>query len=107
MAFKLDNGASIIIDGGRVLVVDTPGGRIIAVDPVSGDRTLFSQSGANGRGDGSLLDTPRTGVLDTAGSRLLVTASRDDILFAVDLDDGDRTIILPWGHLRCRYRGCL
>ncbi len=90
----LDSVNALELDGqGRVLAADsrfTTGGRLVAVDPRSGDRELVS---GPGRGTG----TDFAGVRDVAahpvtGQILVVDSS--DRLFGVDPVSGDRNVIL-------------
>ena len=83
----------ITVDGDRALVTShlpmvSGSGAVVAVDLVSGDRTILSGATA---GSGPGLRTPEGIVVD--GGRALVLDRSLTALVAVDLASGDRTIV--------------
>ena len=96
--FALGFATGIIIEGERALIASGGNESIIAVDLGSGDRTELSQFLVSGStGEGERLERPRYMALDASNERLLVIDSGRDTLFAVDIDDGDRTILSRGG----------
>ncbi|MCG8434721.1 MAG: PKD domain-containing protein, partial [Gammaproteobacteria bacterium] len=87
----LNNLRSVAVDGDRALITDRDAdgfATVIAVDlkegGTQGTRTLIS---GNGEGDGPEFGVPRGIVLD--GERALVTDTAWDLVFAVDLREGE------------------
>lgn len=75
----------------RLLVGDGQTFGIVDVDPVSGDRSMFSSSQPTGVGIGILLPTET--LLDSTNARLLVVDSSRNSIIAVNLLDASRTLI--------------
>lgn len=74
--------------GGRVLVVEEAGQRLLAIDRASGDRTVVSDAGV---GSGPALQGRLCVRGD--GARALVLDEGRRALLAIDLASGDRTIL--------------
>lgn len=75
---------------GDILVADQQMNALLLVNPTTGQRTIFSSfSDASQGPEGSGL----TGVAVGADGRIFVTASTQAILFEVDPDTGNRTVV--------------
>jgi DNA-binding beta-propeller fold protein YncE len=74
----------------RILVTDNAMDAVIAVDPVSGDRSVLSDNSGS-HGEGPLFVSPLG--IAVYGDRALVVDVLNDALVAVDLVTGDREII--------------
>lgn len=83
-------GVAVDAANNRLLVADQNLNGLLAVDPVTGDRTLFSDST---HGTGTNFSNLRDVVVDVPNSRALVTDVALDAIFAVNLTTGDRTVI--------------
>jgi sugar lactone lactonase YvrE len=94
-----DRPQDIIVDedNGRALVVDTALKAVIAVDLITGTRSVLSSntsiSGNMTSGGGIPFDQATRIVLDSANSRALVTDTGLAAIIAVDLATGDRTVL--------------
>ena len=92
--FSSPQGLALDAANNRALVTDSvSGAALVAVDLTNGNRTLFSNSPANGTGAGLVFARPTNLVLDAANNRALVIDATLSALIAVDLTSGDRTLI--------------
>jgi hypothetical protein len=91
--FAFDTQIRIDSSRNRALVVDNDSESLFAVNLVSGDRTVISGAGV---GSGPPFQAPRAFAIASDGRHAIVvdfvTGGHD--LFEVDLDTGDRTIVM-------------
>jgi hypothetical protein len=78
------------IDGDRALVTQHQSSSIVAVDLVTGSRTIHSGPGVS---SGAAFEQPRVLALDAVNGRLFVADSQLRGLFSVDIATGNRTIV--------------
>ena len=74
----------------RILAVDQYHGALVAIDTVTGERTLLSREAARGTGPGFVL--PQSLAFDRARDRVLVVDFDARGLISVDLDTGNRVV---------------
>jgi hypothetical protein len=95
LPFSAPEGIAIDTTKDRALVTDSSDNSLVAVALLNGDRTIIS---ANGRpatpevGTGPNFDFPIGVVVDSANNRALVASSFSNLILAVDLATGNRTI---------------
>jgi len=80
----------------RVLITDTGAGGVLAVDPVTGDRSLFSTNA--GPGSGLILVDPQGIEFDTVNDRMLVVDSALAAIVSIDPVTRDRTFLSDFAH---------
>lgn len=80
---------------GRYLATDNQTTAVLAIDPDTGDRAIFSDNLS--RGSGVQFESPQGIALDMARNRAIVVDSSLRALIGVDLETGDRTIITQVG----------
>ena len=84
--------------GGRLLVAGASLDMLLAVDRVTGARTVISDAQLD---DALALSAPRAMVLDAQRSRVLLTLDAREEILAIDLETGVREQIEPdWGGLQ-------
>ena len=85
----------------KLYIVDSFLRAVIAVDLIDGSRSVVSRcdivnrcsSGQYRVGDGVPLTQPTDAVLDEAGNRLIITDTYLSALIAVDLTNGNRSVV--------------
>ncbi len=93
-----DNPREIALDAlGNILVTDTDLRAIFFVDPITGDRSIFSgfdgMGGVIGSGPNFTTDDPRSIALDLSGNILVTSRSNPEGVYLVDPITGDRSIL--------------
>lgn len=90
-AFQTPTGIIFSPDGATMYVADAGLNAVVAVDRLSGNRTIFSAAGVAGAGPP--LSGPWDLTVDNNGTALLVTCPGDASLMRVDLATAARTVI--------------
>lgn len=104
LLFNIAQVGDLAIDeaANRLLIADTGYGYIFSVDTETGERSEFA---ADGVGSGKRLMAPRSIELDEENNRAYVLddgGNASEVLFGVDLDTGDRTILARF-NLACNF----
>ncbi|MEH6347728.1 MAG: Ig-like domain-containing protein [Bermanella sp.] len=99
--FKTLRTVTMDVDNNRALLInsneDTTNSMVMAVDLVSGDRTVISDTSSVGSTINSIASFyPKKLALDLVNNRI-VAASESGVLFLVDLTTGDRTVLSDEG----------
>ncbi|MDH5546076.1 MAG: PQQ-binding-like beta-propeller repeat protein [Gammaproteobacteria bacterium] len=90
------NDFVVDVDANMAYVTDEDYEAIFKVDLDTGNRSIFSgydYDTGEYVGEGSSFDRPQDIVLDKTHNRLLVSDSGDDVIFAIDLTNGNRTYV--------------
>jgi sugar lactone lactonase YvrE len=94
-AFSTPEGVTMDTANNRALVTDSENNSLMAVTLVDGNRTIISANGNPATpevGTGPNFDYPIGVVLDDANNRALVVNNFSNIIIAVDLANGNRTV---------------
>ncbi|PCK07146.1 MAG: hypothetical protein COA42_15785 [Alteromonadaceae bacterium] len=85
-------GLHLASSGERALTLDIANSELLWIDVVTGERSVLSDADT---GNGPLMNGLRDVVLDEASGRAFVSSPSQNVIFVVDLETGDRSVLNP------------